>query len=252
MNIVALIPARAGSKRIPGKNTKLLAGHPLIAYTIAAAQQSGVFSRVLVSTDSRELVGLCDTQGWDVCIRPCVTADNDPDILWVAGAMMFVGPQVAAFAILRPTSPFRSAETIRRAWAQFKDTRGALDSIRAVERWDGPHPGKMWTYNHVTCRMFPVLKEWTAHAPYHSSPTQSLVPVVRQNASLEMAWADVLTRDIPTISGDEIAPFFTEGYEGFDLNTESDWREAERLIATGEATLPPVPVAGVSPAPAPQ
>jgi CMP-N,N'-diacetyllegionaminic acid synthase len=53
MNMVALIPARAGSKRCPGKNTRELAGHPLIAYTIAAAMESGVFATVWVCTDSR-------------------------------------------------------------------------------------------------------------------------------------------------------------------------------------------------------
>ena len=67
--------------------------------------------------------------------------------------------------------------------------------------------------------------------PWHSSPTQSLPTVYVQNASLEMAWTYVV-RDLHSISGTKISPFFIEGYEGFDINTESDWQEAERIAAS--------------------
>lgn len=234
--IIALIPARSGSQRIPGKNIKSLAGHPLLAYTIAAAKQSGVFSRVLVSSDSTEILDIGCRYGADWIARPArfATAES-PDIEWVQHALS--QPEITAdcFAILRPTSPFRTAATIRRAWGLFE--RGDADSLRAVEPWRGPHPGKMWTYSNAEVRLYPVLKEWTAHAPYHSSPTQSLVPVVTQNASLEMAHTRVIHAVIPTIAGDDIMPFWTEGCEGFDLNTMDDWARAEQKIASGEWTL---------------
>ena len=69
-SIVALIPARAGSQRVPHKNIKLLAGHPLIAYTIAAAQQSGIFQTILVSSDSEETLQIALSMGIAAIRRP--------------------------------------------------------------------------------------------------------------------------------------------------------------------------------------
>jgi CMP-N,N'-diacetyllegionaminic acid synthase len=84
--------------------------------------------------------------------------------------------------------------------------------------------------------------------PWHSSPTQTLPPVYVQNASLEMAWTYVV-KQFGTIAGRKIAPFFTEGYEGFDINTpDDDWREAERLIAEGLVDLPSLTLGAQTPA----
>src|SRR3990167_1153878 len=87
-SIVALIPARAGSARIPGKNLRRLAGHPLIAYTIAAAQQSGIFQTILVSSDSEDILQIALQMGIAAIRRPAkwATADS-PDIEWVTHAL---------------------------------------------------------------------------------------------------------------------------------------------------------------------
>lgn len=252
MNIVALIPARAGSKRIPGKNTRLLAGHPLIAYTIAAAQQSGVFRLIVVCSDDEIALSIGLAAGAWTWQRP-PSGDDEPDIAWVR-SYFDPTPAFDAFAILRPTSPFRSAATIQRAWREFSDqiTNFGCDSMRAVEPWTGHHPAKMWDYDPDMHQIYPILSGGDGRAPWHSSPSQTLPKFYRQNASLEMAWTHVLEGKQPTISGGTIRPFFTEGYEGFDINDERDWAEAERLIASGEASLPPVPVARVQAAPTPQ
>lgn len=237
--MIALIPARAGSKRIPGKNTKLLAGHPLIAYTIAAAKQSGVFVDITVCTDDRAILDKQPTLTYGVMWREGVP-DDQPDIVWVDQALGWHEMQdnrIDSFAILRPTSPFRTADTIRRAYQQF--TTLDCDSLRAVQPVS-EHPGKMWVYLKSWDYMepvFPALNEFEQRPPFHSSPTQTLPPVYRQNASLEMAWTRVVA-DTGTITGDRVMPFFTEGYEGFDLNTPDDWTEAERLIECGAARLP--------------
>ncbi|HZI86547.1 MAG TPA: hypothetical protein VFD48_06915, partial [Pyrinomonadaceae bacterium] len=85
-SIVALIPARAGSKRLADKNIKVLAGHPLIAYTIAAAMQSGVFASVVVSTDSEQYLDVVKHYGGETpYLRPTeIAGDLSPDIEWVA------------------------------------------------------------------------------------------------------------------------------------------------------------------------
>lgn len=241
-SIVALIPARAGSKRIPGKNTRLLAGHPLIAYTIAAAQESGIFAAIHVCTDDMDAYDIARSFGLTTVLRQPVS-DEQPDIDWVRNALVRVEQQ-DAFAILRPTSPFRSAATIQNAWSAFQQNQ-PCDSIRAVEPVR-QNPYKMWRWQGY--QLLPLLDQGTGPVPLHSRPSQCAPTIYVQNASLEIAWTKTVTEQ-QSISGDRIAPFFTEGYEGFDLNTERDWREAERLIATGEATLPALPVARVQTAP---
>ena len=87
--------------------------------------------------------------------------------------------------------------------------------------------------------MSPLLPLSPAELPWHSSQYQSLPDVYVQNASLEIAWCRVVFEG-RTISGTVLAPFFTEDYEGFDVNHPTDWRLAEELIETGKAKLPHV------------
>lgn len=238
-SVIALIPARAGSKRVPGKNTKLLAGHPLIAYTIASAQQSKVFSRIMVSTDSDEAADLALTMGVGVITRPAKYASDDsPDIEWVRHALTsqaIADDQHECFAILRPTSPFRTADTIQRAWAEYE--RSPCDSLRAVEVVKAS-PFKMWWL--VNCELQPMLPQYDV-PPWHSRPTQTLPWAVQQNASLEISKCS-LVRDrlYPSITGPRIWGFLNPEPEGFDVNTVEDWERAEAKIASGEWRLPTV------------
>lgn len=234
MRMVALIPARAGSKRIPGKNTKLLAGRPLIEWTIQAAKDSGVFSDVCVAID--EPMNTLDWPENTSIYWRMPVPDDQPDIEWVREFLASY-KNYEAFAILRPTSPFRTADTIRRAYARFQTQE--VHSMRAVQPVK-EHPGKMWTLGPTGHPMVPLLHRGVLKddpTPWHSMPMQSLPPIYVQNASLEMAWSWVVPA-FGTISGTKVAPFFTEGYEGFDLNTMDDWHEAERLIQEEKVALP--------------
>jgi CMP-N,N'-diacetyllegionaminic acid synthase len=232
--MVALIPARAGSKRCPGKNTRFLDGAPLIAYTIAAAQESGVFVNVLVCSDDVCARAGADAMGAGWMVRSTVS-DDQPDIEWVRDALALKNWD--AFAILRPTSPFRTAATIRRAYDQFR--RSEVHSLRAVQPVK-EHPGKMWEWAGPGYPMTSLFGGHVTPTPWHSSPTQTLPKFYVQNASLEMAWSYVV-QSFGSISGKKIAPFFTEGYEGFDINDEDDFATAARLVAEGRVTLPQLP-----------
>ena len=239
--IVALIPARSGSKRVPDKNVRLLAGHPLIAYSIAAALQSRVFKTVMVSTDSERYADIARYYGAEVpFLRPAAIAgDISPDIEWVLhtlNQLRDLGQQTDCFSILRPTSPFRLPETIRRAWQEFLAQEG-VDSLRAVEKCQ-QHPGKMWIVRGK--RMLPLLPMGPAEQPWHSSQYPSLPEVYVQNASLEIARTEVVF-EARTIAGNVVMPFLTEHYEGFDVNSNYDWDLAEHLVKTGQAKLPAVP-----------
>ena len=240
---VALIPARAGSKRLAGKNVRPLAGHPLIAYTIAAARASGVFERVVVSTDSPEYATIARAYGAETpFLRPePMAGDLSPDIEWVEHAIAHfdaAGDRFDCFSILRPTNPFRLPETIRRAWDVFLNAHGA-DSLRAVEKCK-QHPGKMWVVRGE--RMFPLLPLSPPDRPWHSSQYQALPEVYVQNASLEIAWTRVV-REGRTIAGEVLVPFFTEGLEGWDINYPEDFERAENLVAQGLARLPEIVLA---------
>ena len=239
-NIVALIPARAGSKRVPDKNIRPLAGHPVIAYTIAAALGSGIFTDVIVSTDSEQYADVVKYYGAQVpFLRPAELAgDQSPDIEWLAytlGRLQDEGRNYDCFSILRPTSPFRLPATIQRAWQEFLAQTG-VDSLRAVEKCT-QHPGKMWVVRGN--RMMPLLPLGPAEQPWHSSQYPSLPEIYVQNASLEMAWSRVVLKD-RTIAGNVVMPFFTTDYEGFDVNNEYDWQLAEHLAKKDDAMLPPI------------
>jgi N-acylneuraminate cytidylyltransferase len=182
-------------------------------------------------------------------LRPAAYAgDTSPDIEWLEhalGQLKRQGRRWDCFSLLRPTSPFRTAGTIRRAWARFTAQDG-VDSLRAVEKC-AQHPGKMWVVRGD--RMFPLLpfglvspkpgEGGHAEQPWHSTPYQALPPVYVQNASLEIAWTRVVF-ERREIAGDVLVPFFTEGYEGFDINDPTDWMIAERLLADGVVQLPVV------------
>lgn len=236
-NVIALIPARGGSKRVPGKNIRILQGHPLIAYTISSAIHSGVFTSVLVSTDDEKTAKIASHYGAEVpFLRPSEYAgDTSPDIEWVdytLRRLQSLGRTFESFSILRPTSPFRQPETIQRAWQQFLQV-GPIDSLRAVEKCK-QHPGKMWVINgdHMT----PLLLN-PRGTPWHSMQYQALPEVYVQNASLEIAWSRVVF-DQHTIAGKTITPFLTDGTEGVDVNDVYDWKYAEFLLENGQAQLP--------------
>lgn len=225
--LLALIPARAGSARVPGKNTKLLGGHPLIGWTVAVARASGLFGQhVWVCTDDLPLLTLMrDGYGVKVFQRSPSTPD-EPDIQWLTE--FFREHVCGAFMLLRATSPFRTPDMLQEAWTAFN--AAGTDSLRAVELWRGPHPGKMWTCDPERLHLHPVMDGTLRGVPYHSLPTQSLPAVYRQNASLEIGWAArTVRRDPPSLAGHTIAPFVTRGDEGFDINTPKDWEKAERL-----------------------
>ena len=225
---------------------RVLGGHPMIAYTIGPALESQVFDSVIVSTDSEEIAAIARHYGAEVPFLrpPALASDTSPDIEWLEYTLAELsarGRTWDCFSLLRPTSPFRTAATIRRAWATFTSQQG-VDSLRAVELC-AQHPGKMWVVRGQ--RMFPLLPfgvsgppEGGPHEgqPWHS-PYQALPQVYVQNASLEIAWTRVV-RERRTIAGDVLVPFLTEGYEGFDINDASDWMVAERLLADGTVTLP--------------
>ena len=238
---VAFVPARSGSERVPGKNIRPLAGHPLLAYAIETALQSGCFERIVVSTDSEEIADVARWYGADVpFLRPTAYATStSPDIEWLADALERLEEHYDLFALVRATNPFRGPDAVRRGLGQLLDTPEA-DSIRAVERVK-QHPGKMWLVGDDARTMSPLLDQSHLDVAWHAGQYQALPEVFVQNSALEIAWTRVVSEN-GTREGAVLAPFLTHGLEGFNVDDEEDWDRAERLVASGDAMLTEVGV----------
>ena len=234
---VALIPARSGSERVRDKNVRSLAGHPLLAYAIAAARHAGVFDRVVCSTDSGKIAEVAQRYGAEIpFLRPTELATStSPDIEWITHALGELGEHYDLFAIVRATNPFRGGDVLRRGLEQLLATPEA-DSIRAVELVK-QHPGKMWVLEGRTMR--PLLEQSQLDVAWHAGQYQALPPIYVQNSALEIAWTRVVSQT-GTREGKVVAPFLTRDYEGFNIDDEEDWVRARRLLDAGEVALPEV------------
>lgn len=237
---IALIPARQGSERLPMKNVKSLNGVPLIAYSIQSALKSGKFDEVIVSTDSPEIATIAQDWGASVpSLRPTQFAGSlSPDIEWVRHAIdnLVITPkeEIECVAILRPTSPLRTPNTIKVAMEEFKRNTWA-DSLRAMEV-TFIHPGKMWRVEEEM-EAIPYLDQSSEVIPTHSRPTQSLEKLWIQNASLEITRLSSLIHS-NSISGGRVMAFEMPELEGFDINTRMDWQLLEFLAREHPEMIP--------------
>lgn len=157
-SVVGVIPARAGSKRLPNKNLALLDGRPLIVHTCTAARDSGALSAVYVNTDSPEIAAVAAQSGARCpVLRPKHLADDDTPTresnLFLLNYLARRGERCDAVMVLQPTSPLRTWEDIRVAWRLFQEhapcevasvspvvPRGWLGTLgpgRQFERWSG-------------------------------------------------------------------------------------------------------------------
>lgn len=232
---VAFVPARSGSSRVKGKNIRELAGHPLIAWSIASARQSGVFDKIVVSTDSTEIAEIALSYGAEVpFLRPKELAGRkSPDIEWLVHAHTMLAGKFDYFSVVRATSPFRSPELIRKAWTILSEHE-ELDSVRAIRKVR-EHPGKMWKVDGHRIHSF--LPQDSETIPWHSRQFQDLPEVFIQTSALEIARTRVITEQ-NSLAGKTIGHVMSEGYDAFAIDYEDDWLLAELAIERGIAKLP--------------
>lgn len=227
--IIALIPARSGSQRIKNKNIVNLHGKPLIGYSVISAKKSLIFDKIFVSTNSKNYAFIAKKFGAEVpFLRPNdISGAESSDYEWVnftLKKLKKMGENFTHFFILRPTSPFRSHKTIRRAWKIFTNYKGA-ESLRAIELCK-QHPAKIWRLKNNI--ILPLFKKKKFGQPMHNLQYKSLPKYYIQNASLEISRVSVLDK-YKTITGKKIIPFFTKGIEGFDINHPTDLELAKKI-----------------------
>jgi CMP-N-acetylneuraminic acid synthetase len=236
MNILALIPARGGSKSIPRKNIRLLAGRPLIAYSIAAGLAAETKPRLIVSTDDEEIAAVARQYGAETpFLRPVdCSQDNTPDLPVFQHALRWLadmeGYRPEIVIQLRPTSPFRRVWHIDQAVYRLIEHPEA-DSIRTV-CVPFQNPFKMWRIG-PDGLMQPFAPEVGGSREPYNLPRQALPEVYWQTGYIDAAWADTILHK-HSMTGSRILPLVIDPSEWIDIDSPDDWRRAERLVESGE------------------
>lgn len=234
--VLALIPARGGSKSIPRKNIRPFAGHPLIAYSIAAGLAAKSITRLIVSTDDEEIAAISRGYGAETpFLRPAeFSQDQTPDLPVFQHALRWLaeneGYHPEIVVQLRPTSPLRRVWHIDQAVAGLLQ-RPDADAIRTV-CIPFQNPYKMWRIA-ADGTLQPLLQA-EFHEPYNM-PRQVLPEVYWQTGYVDAVWARTILEK-NSMTGDRILPLIIDPAEWIDIDSPDDWRRAERLLESGEIT----------------
>ncbi len=237
--VLTLIPARGGSKSIPRKNIRPFAGHPLIAYSIAAGLCAETVTRVIVSTDDDEIASVARRYGAETpFLRPDeYSQDNTPDLPVFQHALNWLeehdGYRPEIVVHLRPTSPFRRVSHIDEAVYRLM-ARPEADAVRTV-CVPFQNPFKMWRIEPDGFMRPLGVELGISHEPYNQ-PRQMLPEVYWQTGYVDVAWSDtILVKD--SMTGERILPLIIDPSQWIDIDSADDWRRAERLLESGEITF---------------
>jgi YrbI family 3-deoxy-D-manno-octulosonate 8-phosphate phosphatase len=239
--ILALIPARGGSKGIPRKNIRNFAGYPLIAWSIAAAKQSQFVTRVIVSTDDEEIAAVARTHAAETpFLRPAEFAqDNTTDLPVFEHALAWLEAnehyQPDVLIQLRPTSPIRPRDCVDSAIRILTEHEDA-DCVRGVVP-AGQNPHKMWRFAGADRPMNPLLEVDGIAEPYNA-PRQILPPVYWQTGHIDAIRASTI-REKHSLTGDVIYPLVIDPRYTVDIDHLSDWAKYEALANSGLEIVAP-------------
>ena len=241
MKILAIIPARGGSKGIPKKNITPLAGYPLMAYAIASGLASKHVDRVVVSTDDAEIADVAQDYGAEVLIRPKKLAEDDTrdypvvmHVLWALREQDCYIPDCIVF--LRPTSPIRPKGFVDAGIVKYLQYEHQWSSLRAV----CPSPAtpyKMW-HLRGDC-LAPVLSDPEISEAYNA-PRQELPQTYWQTGHLDVYSLKTLTTH-QSVTGPYIGMFPIDRKYVVDIDTPENLKRAEsqlRLFSTEQIDYP--------------
>lgn len=239
--ILALIPARGGSKGIPHKNIRSFAGYPLIAWSIAAAKRSSLVTRVIVSTDDEEIMTVAREWGAETpFLRPSELAqDHTTDLPVFEHALKWLedmeGYRPEVVVQLRPTSPIRPKTMVDDAIRILLNHEDA-DCVRGVVP-AGQNPFKMWRFNGEGKPLNPLLDVEGLPEPYNA-PRQILPPVYWQTGHIDAIRVSTITRK-KSLTGNVIYPLVIDPKYTVDIDTLADWAKYEALVYSGLEMVSP-------------
>ena len=227
LTVLGLIPARGGSKGVPGKNVRPLAGHTLLEYTARAARESGVLDRVILSTDSAEIADAGRRAGLEVpFMRPAtLAADDTPMVPVIEHALAEVSrsewsPDIVV--LLQPTSPLRRPDHIRDAIAMLRDT-GADSVVTVVEV--PRHLSPDYVMRIEGGRLTPFLPDGarvTRRQDARAAYSRDGTVYAFRRATIERTGS---------IYGEDCRPLLIDACDSLSIDSPEDWDEAERLLA---------------------
>ena len=227
MLVLGLVPARGGSKGVPGKNVRPLAGHTLLEYTARAARESGVLDRVILSTDSLEIADAGRRAGLEVpFMRPAALAADDtpmvPVIEHALGEIARHGWSPDIVVLLQPTSPLRRPDHIRNAVAMLRET-GADSVVTVVEL--PRHLSPDYVMRIDGGRLKPFLPEGA-----RVTRRQDARPAYSRDGTV-YAFRRSTIEQLGEIYGNDCRPLLIDTSDSLSIDSQADWDEAERLLA---------------------
>jgi CMP-N-acetylneuraminic acid synthetase len=232
LQVLAVVPARGGSKGIPRKNLQLLGGKPLVAHAVEVARASRLVTRVLCSTDDPEIADVARTAGAEVpFLRPAELArDTSEDWPVFVHVLDWLereeGWRPDLIVNLRPTSPLRRPSHVERAIELLLET--GADSVKAV-CLARQHPHKMWL-RQGDASIVPFLKTAFRLARGPDVSRAELEDVYWQNGVVDVTRREVI-REQRVMIGRNVAGLVTEAADSIDIDTPLDLQLAELLLA---------------------
>jgi N-acylneuraminate cytidylyltransferase len=225
-SVLGLIPARGGSKGIPGKNIRPLGGRTLIAYAASAARESGVVDRMVLTTDSPDIADEGRRAGVEVpFLRPSALAQDDTPMLPViehaVESLAQGGWSPDIVLLLQPTSPLRRAAHLRQAVELLQDSGAdAVASVVALPR----HLSPDYVMRIDEGRLVPFLEQGA-----RVTRRQDARPAYVRDGTVYAFWTRTV-REQHSIYGRYCAPLVVPAAESLTLDSEEDWIEAERRV----------------------
>jgi CMP-N-acetylneuraminic acid synthetase len=236
LKVLGIITARGGSKGIPGKNLKLLAGRPLLAYTVDAARRSDALDRVILSTDDEAIAAAGRDLGCDVpFMRPFDLAQDDtPHLPVIQHATRWMQERAAykpdAVMILQPTSPLRTPEDIIATVALLE--RSGADSVLSVhEVPPHSHPMRTLRLDHAGNAVLFVSGEPVRK---RINRRQDLPPAWVMNGAIYACRTAVLFDAQPSLYGNRVVAYPMPPERAISIDDLEDWAAAERALAPAQ------------------
>lgn len=248
LRVLALVPARGGSKGLPGKNLKLLGGFPLVAWSIAAGLQARTVTRVICSTDDPEIAQVARAYGAEVpFLRPAALAADDTldlpvfehTLQWLEREQDWRADIVVQ---LRPTSPLRLPGQVDAA-VQLLLADPQATGVRTVVPAPA-NPYKMWLLPAAdeSRWMQPLLAVDGALESFNM-PRQALPRAYWQTGTIDVVRADVIRSG--RMSGDRLLPMLVETRQAVDIDTDADLAAAALRADSCGSLRPVAPLAAI-------
>lgn len=224
MNIVAVVPARGGSKGILRKNFRPFAGHPLLAWSILAAKQAELVDEVVVTSEDAEAAQIAEQYGAKFIWRPVdLAGDATPDLPVFQHALVALGGQVEMFVHLRPTAPLRPVGLIDKMISRL-GTAAHASSVRTVV--PAPHPPAKFWVKQKDGFIKPLLNLPDIKEAYNQ-PRQVLPAAYWHVGCVDCVWSRMIA--IGTMSGTRVIPYELDPRYAIDIDTPEQWAYAEFL-----------------------